>query len=97
MKNKLICTALAFTTLLSGCKGETAAQLPFDNLSAISREENSEVTFTDHSGKPVTVCSPKKAAAFSASLAEAWQLAGGEISFATSDAFDDEKIVLPNY
>lgn len=96
MKKKLICAALALTTLLSGCKGEPAAQLPSDDLSEISSAEDSEVTFTDHSGKTVTVCSPKKAAAFSASLADVWQLAGGEISFATSDAFDDEKIDLSN-
>lgn len=96
MRNKIICTALTLTLVLSGCRDETESQLPFDESSVISAVENSEVTFTDHSGKTVTVCSPKKAAAFSASLADVWQLAGGEISFATSDAFDDEKIVLPN-
>lgn len=98
MKNKIIifCAALLLTLILGGCADKTALQSPLDGSSDVTLTEKSEITFTDQFGKTVTVCSPKKIAAFSASLAEIWQLAGGEISFATSDAFDDEKIILPN-
>ena len=102
MRIKIIIICAALALVLSGCRDNTAAQLPSDNIPKVDStdnslsEEKSEFTFTDQFGKTVTVCFPKKVAAFSASLAEVWQLAGGEISFVTSDAFDDEKISLPN-
>lgn len=96
----IICAGLAL--VLSGCRDNAAAQLPSDYIPKVDSADSSlsgkksEFTFTDQFGKNITVSSPKKIAAFSASLADVWQLAGGEISFATSDAFDDEKIILPN-
>lgn len=53
------------------------------------------VTFTDSEGRTVTVSSPSKTAVFTGSLADLWQLAGGTVSFATEDAFDNEDISLP--
>lgn len=96
MKLKSIIAALIFSLILSGCQNTENVKSPFDNSLNISSEESHEITFIDHSGKTVTVCSPKKVAAFSASLADVWQLAGGELSFTTSDAFDDEKVNLSN-
>lgn len=96
MKFKNIFAAVLFAFLLTGCQERENLRSPLDGASNISSPEKNEIKFTDQFGKNITVSSPKKAAAFSASLADIWQLAGGEISFATSDAFDDEKIVLPN-
>ena len=93
---KMVCAALLFALLLCGCADNALEQAPIDSGLQTESAEKHTVTFTDQSGKTVSVSSPKKAAAFSASLAEIWQLAGGEISFVTSDAFDDEKLTLPD-
>lgn len=85
---KIILIIAAVT--LSGCANGT-------NRSANNSNETYKeaVTFTDSAGRTVTVSSPAKTAVFTGSLADLWQLAGGTVSFATEDAFDNEDISLP--
>lgn len=51
-------------------------------------------TFTDSLGREVKVISYDKTAVISGSLAEIWQLAGGELYGVTSDAFERDVIEL---
>ena len=51
-------------------------------------------TFTDSLGRTVEVCSHEKTAVISGSLAEIWQLAGGELYGITDDAYDGHNLTL---
>lgn len=76
MKKNVIMTALSAALIfLSGCSAEKAVEEPV-------------YTFTDALGREVQVTSYEKTAVLSGSLAEIWQLAGGELYGVTSDAFD---------
>lgn len=76
MKKNVIITALSAALIfLSGCSAEKAVEEPV-------------YTFTDALGREVRVTSYEKTAVLSGSLAEIWQLAGGELYGVTSDAFD---------
>ena len=76
MKKNVIITALSAALIfLSGCSAEKAVEEPV-------------YTFTDALGREVQVTSYEKTAVLSGSLAEIWQLAGGELYGVTSDAFD---------
>lgn len=76
MKKNVIMTALSAALIfLSGCSAEKAVEEPV-------------YTFTDALGREVRVTSYEKTAVLSGSLAEIWQLAGGELYGVTSDAFD---------
>lgn len=52
------------------------------------------LVFTDDLGRSVSVEKPEKAAFASASLAECWQLAGGEVYAVTNDAFGEHNLAL---
>ena len=82
MKKNVIITALSAALIfLSGCSAEKAVEEPV-------------YTFTDALGREVRVTSYEKTAVLSGSLAEIWQLAGGELYGVTSDAFDRPTLTL---
>ncbi len=82
MKKNVIMTALSAALIfLSGCSAEKAVEEPV-------------YTFTDALGREVQVTSYEKTAVLSGSLAEIWQLAGGELYGVTSDAFDRPNLQL---
>lgn len=82
MKKNVIITALSAALIfLSGCSAEKAVEEPV-------------YTFTDALGREVRVTSYEKTAVLSGSLAEIWQLAGGELYGVTSDAFDRPNLQL---
>lgn len=82
MKKNVIMTALSAALIfLSGCSAEKAVEEPV-------------YTFTDALGREVRVTSYEKTAVLSGSLAEIWQLAGGELYGVTSDAFDRPNLQL---
>lgn len=82
MKKNVIITALSAALIfLSGCSAEKAVEEP-------------AYTFTDALGREVQVTSYEKTAILSGSLAEIWQLAGGELYGVTSDAFDRPTLTL---
>ncbi|MDE5741512.1 MAG: ABC transporter substrate-binding protein [Oscillospiraceae bacterium] len=95
-KFSAILTASLFLTLLSGCgTNSDTVQNNNETISETDIKVSSEVTFTDSAGRTVTVSDPQKTAVFTASFADIWQLAGGTVSFATEDVFDNENITLP--
>ncbi|MDE6132481.1 MAG: ABC transporter substrate-binding protein, partial [Oscillospiraceae bacterium] len=95
-KFSAILTAALFLTLLSGCgTNSDTVQNNNETISETDIKVSSEVTFTDSAGRTVTVSDPQKTAVFTASFADIWQLAGGTVSFATEDVFDNENITLP--
>lgn len=82
MKKNVIMTALSAALIfLSGCSADKASEEP-------------AYTFTDSLGREVKVSSCEKTAVLSGSLAEIWQLAGGELYGVTSDAFDRPNLTL---
>lgn len=82
MKKNVIMTAISAALIfLSGCSAEKAVEEPV-------------YTFTDALGREVQVTSYEKTAVLSGSLAEIWQLAGGELYGVTSDAFDRPNLQL---
>jgi len=82
MKKNAIITALSAALIfLSGCTADKAVEEP-------------AYTFTDALGREVQVTSYEKTAVLSGSLAEIWQLAGGELYGVTSDAFDRPNLRL---
>lgn len=82
MKKNVIMTAISAALIfLSGCSAEKAVEEPV-------------YTFTDALGREVRVTSYEKTAVLSGSLAEIWQLAGGELYGVTSDAFDRPNLQL---
>lgn len=57
-------------------------------------KEKTAYAFTDSLGREVSVASYEKTAVASGSLAEIWQLAGGELYGVTSDAFSGHDLGL---
>ncbi len=97
----LVLTFLAVMTLLSGCevekkKGESISAA--DPAGSVSSEEKSLITewqITDDLGRTVTGTEKSvKAAALTASFAQTWLLAGGELAAAPTDAWEDLKLDL---
>lgn len=76
------------TTLLLAALMLTACAKP-------DTENTAAYTFTDSLGREVKVSSHEKTVITSGSLAEIWQLAGGEIYGVTSDAFNGHTLALP--
>ena len=76
----IIAVLLLFT---SGCTARNLETTPGEIPGGKS------VTFTDALGHSVTVTNPGRVAAASGSFARVWQLAGGRLTGATRDAFDD--------
>ena len=72
------CTLAAVILIFSICVAETATAL----------------TFVDDLKREITIDAPEKVAVASASLAECWMLAGGELYAATEDAWD-RRLNLP--
>lgn len=58
-------------------------------LALLSAARAFPLSFTDDLGRPVTVSSPKSAAALQGSLASLWLLAGGTLASATADCFSE--------
>lgn len=86
MKTRWI-ALLLICTLLSGCAA--GVETP---------DANTGITFTDSMDRTVTVSDPQRVGICSGSLAECWQLAGGEISATTRDAVTERNLELPeNY
>ena len=86
MKTRWI-ALLLICTLLSGCAA--GVETP---------DANTGITFTDSMDRTVTVSDPQRVGLCSGSLAECWQLAGGEISATTRDAVTERNLELPeNY
>ena len=75
---------LVLSVLLSGCGGQSAAQV----------SENA-VTFTDDLGRTVTVENPRRVAALLGSFAQVWQLAGGQVCASADDAWEDLALDMP--
>lgn len=83
MKKAYILPALlAALMLLTSCASQA------------KQDDDAAYTFTDSLDRQVTVSSFEKTAVLSGSLAEIWQLAGGDIYGVTSDAFDRPNLSL---
>lgn len=96
-KLAVICAAILVLSALSGCgKDENSVQNNSEIISEAEVKSGGEITFIDSAGRTVTVSNPRKTAVFTSSFADIWQLAGGTISFATEDVFNDERFVLPD-
>lgn len=78
---KLIISIITAALLLTGCAKT-------DGGSAV-------YTFTDSQDRTVEVKSFEKTAVLSGSLAEVWQLAGGELFGITNDAYDGHTLDIP--
>ena len=78
---KIIAASVCSAILLSGCSA--------------SPENNPADTFTDALGQVITVEHTVTAVACSSSLAELWQLAGGELVGVTSDVYDEGRFEVP--
>ena len=84
---KRIIALLLTIVFLSGCGAET-----------VKEETSAGVTFTDSTGRTVSVSAPQRVGICSASLADCWLLAGGEICAVTRDAVTERELELPeNY
>lgn len=70
------------------------AVLLFSSCSAVSEEKAVLYAFTDSLGREVKVYSFGRTAVISGSLAEIWQLAGGELYGVTSDALEGHGLEL---
>lgn len=96
-KNALILAAAVVLSVLSSCGTDNGTvQNNSEIISDTGVKISNEVTFTDSSGRSVTISDPKKTAVFTSSFADIWQLAGGTVSFATEDAFDNDNLTLPD-
>lgn len=92
----ILAAALVFSAL-SGCgTGSDPVQNNSETISETDIKSGSGISFTDSSGRTVTVSNPQKTAVFTASFADIWQLAGGTVSFATEDVFENENVTLPD-
>ncbi len=92
-----IIASLLIFSALSGCGTESGImQNNTGTITETDVKNNGEVTFTDSTGRTVTISEPQKVAVFTSSFADIWQLAGGTISFATEDVFNDERYDLPD-
>lgn len=83
MKTRWI-ALLLICTLLSGCAA--GVETP---------DANTGITFTDSMDRTVTVSDPQRVGICSGSLAECWQLAGGDIAATTRDAVIERNLNLP--
>lgn len=81
MKKICLLVLLPVVLLLCGCESNTA-------------ENDALYSFTDDLGREVAVSSYEKTVVISGSLAEIWQLAGGEIYGVTDDAYDGHYLSL---
>ena len=88
---KISILLLVSCCFLSGC----GTLRTTNNISNESTGQNSSVTFTDSLGYSVTIDHPKNVAVLSGSLADAWILAGGELSSTTEDAWTNDALTLP--
>lgn len=95
MKKLLLLLLLPMTLSLYSCNAKTTTE---DSSTVSSAEETSsatveteetDYTFTDSLDREVTVTSHEKTVVLSGSLAEIWQLAGGELYGITTDAYDE--------
>ena len=94
-KLSAIIAAALVLSVISGCgTNENSVQNNSEIISEANIKSGGEVTFTDSVGRTVTVSNPQKTAVFTSSFADIWQLAGGTISFATEDVFNDERFAL---
>ena len=94
-KFAVILAAALVLAALSGCGTSSETVQNNETVSVTDVNSGGGVTFTDSVGRTVTVSDPQKTAVFTSSFADIWQLAGGTVSFATEDAFDNENITLP--
>ena len=95
MKYKKAITALALAALLlAGCAAPQAVQAPAPQQTAKAAETQSDVTFTDAMGYPVTVQSWNRVVSLYGSFAEAWTLAGGTLAATTEDAIKERGLDL---
>ena len=90
-----LCVCLA-ATLLVGCKTEKPVEETPEQATEQAAEPATEptavpaaCTFTDDLGYEVTVENPQRVVACMGSFANIWELAGGTLVGATSDAFED--------
>ena len=81
MKKKLLLFLTPLVLLLSGCE-------------AGAEEKEILYSFTDSLGREVEVSSYDRTVVLSGSLAEIWQLAGGELYGVTDDAYDGRNLEL---
>ena len=79
---KRLFALLLICAILSGCGADKA-------------EMDSGITFTDSTGRTVTVNESQRVGICSGSLAECWPLAGGGISAVTRDAVTERELDLP--
>ena len=79
--HKIIAACLCSAVLLSGCSASVG--------------NSAANTFTDALGQEIAVTHTVTAAACSSSLAELWQLSGGELVGVTSDVFDEGRFDVP--
>lgn len=96
-KLSAIIAAILVLSALSGCGTDVnPVQNNSETISEINIKSGGEITFIDSAGRTVTVSNPQKTAVFTSSFADIWQLAGGTVSFATEDVFNDERYDLPD-
>ena len=79
--HKMIAAFVCSAILFSGCSAPAI--------------NNAADTFTDALGQEIAVTHTITAAACSSSLAELWQLAGGELVGVTSDVYDEGRFEVP--
>lgn len=89
IRKVLSVTALTLAAaLFAGCAAQSQA--------ASEPAGESGGSFTDALGHTVTISRTVTAAACSSSLAELWQLAGGELAGVTSDVFEENRFEVPD-
>ena len=76
---------------LAGCSSQTESNAS-DNAQATASASQESYTFTDDLGREVTVASHNRVVAGMGSFANIWELAGGTLVGASSDAFSDYHI-----
>lgn len=76
---------------LAGCSSQTDSSAS-DNAQATASASQESYTFTDDLGREVTVASHNRVVAGMGSFANIWELAGGTLVGASSDAFSDYHI-----
>lgn len=78
----LLCASALLCVILTSCEKSSEAEILY--------------SFNDSLGRTVDITSFEKTAVLSGSLAEIWQLAGGELYGITNDAYDGHSLDIPD-
>lgn len=104
----MLAAALALPTMLAGCTNSssttdttgdttsTTTTTPSTDTTNQAKTPPATYTFTDDLGNSVTVNNPQRVVACMGSFANIWELAGGTLVGATTDAAQDYTLASPN-